>query len=405
MADTNAMAGILEAIGFEPVDVPKDVTNDRDFNLKVLPRCSVFIINTCSVRQKSEDKVYGLGKEIRELKEKKKSMPFIIVSGCVVGSAVGERKRVDFEELQSKTPWADLYLAPSQIHSLPALLAEHKIIYPSVLAKLGGLVPRPKRGNDPRPGFEEKLELGTDAQKANHAFVNISTGCDNFCSYCVVPYARGPEVSRSKQDIFADINRLMNKGITEITLCGQNVNSWGLGAVEKFNIRMGSDQKLPFADLLRRVAKLPQIKKVGFLSSNPFDFTQDLIDVLADPKISNYLHIAVQSGNNEILAKMNRRHTVEDFLKLVERIRTVRPDIELGTDLIVGFPTETREQFMDTVKMVEKVKFNVAFIAMYSQRKGTAAAKNFKDDVPLEEKKWRNANLIDVWKKTKQSKQ
>ena len=184
-------------------------------------------------------------------------------------------------------------------------------------------------------------------------------------------------------------------------LCGQNVNSWGLDMREKFEIRTGSVHKLPFAELLRKVHAIPEVQKIDFMSSNPFDFTTDMIDVLKLPKISNYLHIAIQSGNNDVLKKMNRRHTVEDFLSLIEKIKKVRPDIELGTDVIVGFPSETRDQFMDTVKLFQTVKFNVAFISMYSPRKGTPAEKFFKDDVDQAEKKWRHAHLTDVWKKSK----
>ncbi|MCA9308038.1 radical SAM protein, partial [candidate division WWE3 bacterium] len=149
------------------------------------------------------------------------------------------------------------------------------------------------------------------------------------------------------------------------------------------------------------VHALPEITKIAFLSSNPFDFTNDMIDVVKMPKISPYLHIAVQSGNNDVLKRMNRRHTVEDFISLADALREARPDLELGTDIIVGFPGETREQFMDTVKLFKRVKFNVAYISIYSPRKGTPAEKFFNDDVPREEKKWRHAELMRVWNETK----
>lgn len=395
-ADSNTMSGILEALDFEPLKISKDTKDtrgpnsdagdksrgDREALLKLLPQLDLFIVNTCSVRQKSEDKVYGLGKIIKELKDAGKKLPYIVMSGCMVGSVTGERKRTEFDELRKKTPWVDLYINPTQVWDLPNLLHKNNVLSDWAMQKynVGEVAP--------------KIEGKT------RGFVNISYGCDNFCTFCVVPYARGKENSRSKEEILREIRRLALRGVTEIMLCGQNVNSWGLSVGEKFRLRAGSDQKLPFADLLRAVTAIEEIKKINFISSNPFDFTQDLIDVLKDPKISNYLHMAVQSGNNEVLARMNRRHKIEDFLALVEKILLAKPGIELGTDIIVGFPGETREQFMDTVKLFEKITFNVVFISMYSTRKGTAAQKTFSDDVPLAEKKWRSAHLHEVWQKS-----
>jgi tRNA-2-methylthio-N6-dimethylallyladenosine synthase len=234
-----------------------------------------------------------------------------------------------------------------------------------------------------------------------HAFVNISNGCDNFCTFCVVPYARGREVSRSEEDILKEVQHLAGRGFKEITLCGQNVNSWGLGTKEKFEVRTGSDQRLPFANLLRKIHGLEEIEKISFISSNPFDFTADLIETVKLPKISRYLHIAVQSGNNDVLKRMNRRHTVEEFEDLVNRIKKARPDAEFGTDIIVGFPGETEGQFMDTVKLFERIKFHVAYISIYSPRKGTPAERFFPDDVPLKEKKRRHAHLTKVWRESK----
>lgn len=214
-------------------------------------------------------------------------------------------------------------------------------------------------------------------------------------------YARGAEVSRSKEEILREIKHYLLRGYNEFTLCAQNVNSWGLSMKEKFEIRSGSDQKLPFAELLREIHDLEGVLKIDFISSNPFDFTNDLIETLKLPKISNYLHMAVQSGNDEILKKMNRRHTVSDFINLIEKIRKAKPDIEIGTDIIVGFPGETEEQFLDTCNLLEKIKFNVAYISIYSPRKGTPSAKFYEDDVPLKTKKERHARLTKVWKDSK----
>ncbi|OGC75181.1 hypothetical protein A2547_02045, partial [candidate division WWE3 bacterium RIFOXYD2_FULL_43_10] len=342
-ADSGTMGGMLEVLGYEPLEVPEFKTEKENLQF-VMKDADLLIINSCSVRQKSEDKVYGIGKVVKEVKEATGHKPFIVLAGCIVGSVTGDRQRYEFATLKKKTPWADLYMSPAQIHELPLLL------------KREGLLSE---------WAENKVVEGAQ-DTATHAFINISQGCDNFCAFCVVPYARGREVSRNKEDILKDIARLVKKGVTEITLCAQNVNSWGLSVKEKFQIRTGSNQKLPFAALLREIHDIPEIRKLSFMSSNPFDFTNDLVDTLALPKIDNYIHIAVQSGNNDVLLRMNRRHTIEDFETLINQIKKVKRDIEIGTDLIVGFPGETREQFLDTVELVKKINFSVAFIAMYS---------------------------------------
>jgi tRNA-2-methylthio-N6-dimethylallyladenosine synthase len=385
VADSGTMAGILEALGFENTPVKDGYRNEKEELLDVLPKTDLFIVNTCSVRQKSEDKVYGLGRVLKEAAAANNGKkPFVMISGCLVGSVKGKRKRFGFSELKKKTSFADSYASPSEIFDLPNTLFQNGLLDEWALKKFN----------------KQKVKRSQDDRK--QAYVNISSGCDNFCTFCVVPYARGKEVSRSEKEIMAEVKHLARQGYKEVMLCGQNVNSWGLSMSEKFEIRTGSDQKLPFADLLRKVHAIDGLEKIEFISSNPFDFTQDLIDVLKMPKISSYLHIAVQSGNNDVLERMNRRHTIDDFHALVADIRKVRPDIELGTDIIVGFPGETREQFMDTVELFKKVKFKVAFISMYSPRKGTPAEVHYEDDVSLDEKKWRHSYLTKVWKENKE---
>lgn len=388
IADSNTLAGILEALGYEAYDLDlsietKELANEYDHLLNVLGKVDLFIVNTCSVRQKSEDKVYGLGKVIKNATDLGKTLPFFIMAGCMVGSVTGERQRYSFEDLQKKTPWVNLYINPSQIFDLPEKLKERGVLNDWAVQK-----------------FTSASAVNTSGF-SRCAFINISYGCDNFCTFCVVPYSRGKEISRSKNEILTEIKHYVARGVTDITLCGQNVNSWGLTMSEKFNIRTGSEFSLPFTSLLKEIHSISEVAKIDFISSNPFDFTQDLVNALKMPKISNYLHMAVQSGNNEILKAMNRRHTVEDFINLISKIRSIKPNIEIGTDIIVGFPGETRDQFMDTVSLVQKVKFNVAYISMYSPRKGTPAERFFKDDIPLEEKKWRHQYLTKVWKDTK----
>jgi len=363
IADSGTMRGILEDLGYHRY-VTDEAQKEDALLEEVLKNVDLLIINTCSVRQKSEDKVYGMGKMIKKVLAETGKKPMIVLAGCMVGSAVGERRRFELNELKKKMPWVDKYVSPTDI---------------SKLSSVGPVACHPPHAQE-------------------FSYVNISTGCDNFCTYCVVPYARGKEVSRNEKDILSDVQNLINRGCTKIMLCGQNVNSWGLGVKEKIALRSGESKKTPFVDLLTKVHTIDGVKELAFISSNPFDFTKELVDVLKLPKMSKYLHIAVQSGNNDVLKRMNRRHTVEEFIALIREIEKAVPDIELGTDIIVGFPGETRKQFMDTVELFKKVKFKVAFISMYSPRKGTAAERLFEDDVSLKEKKWRHAYLTKIWK-------
>ena len=387
--DSQAMAGTLEALGF--------------FHTKHFQEADVLIINTCSVRQKSEDKVYGWGMKVgtsksgKEVFYEKKGDQVVFVTGCMIGSAKGDRARVLLTDLEERLNWADYLLAPEEEYQIPSILVKEGLVDEWTVSALGLLENQRAKDsieNQNSGEINPLLENPTD-----WAYVNISTGCDNFCTFCVVPYARGAERSRSEGDILHEINHLVSRGFKNIMLVGQNVNSWGLDKVTKFKLRAGSEHKIPFADLLRKVHAIDAVEKINFISSNPFDFTQDLIDTLALPKITRFLHFAVQSGNNEILKKMNRRHTIEEFRELIQKIKNKVPEMEFGTDIIVGFPSETEEQFMDTVKLFEDLKFKSAYISMYSIREGTNAQKLFVDDVPLKEKKRRHKLLLDLWAK------
>lgn len=371
VADSGAMAGMLEALGFEKTES----LGDSD----------LFIVNTCSVRQKSEDKAYGIGREVKILKDTGKKIPFIIMAGCMVGSVTGERQRYEFQELKKKTPWVNDYINPHQIGTLPQILLDNNLVSDWAKSKI------------------QAEEVFPVSQTSQNAYINISTGCDNFCTFCVVPYARGREISRSREEILREIKHFILRGFKNFTLCAQNVNSWGLDMSEKFEIRSGSDKDLPFASLLREIHEFPEVEKIDFVSSNPFDFTSDLIQVFLLPKISNYLHIAVQSGSNSVLQRMNRRHTIQEFIDLIERLRTNKPDLQIGTDIIVGFPGETLEEFEETKKLFEKIKFDNAYISIYSPRKGTPAEKHYQDDISLVEKKRRHSELTKVWKESKKT--
>jgi tRNA-2-methylthio-N6-dimethylallyladenosine synthase len=288
------------------------------------------VIVTCSVRQSAENRVFGLINNLSKIK--KAGNPKIILTGCML--------RYPQQWLRKKLPAVDEF----------------------------------KRIEDFTAGLKIR-------ESKTHAWVPISNGCNNFCTYCVVPYARGREVSRPFEEIVCEVEELAKRGYKEITLLGQNVNSYG-----KDLKRAGT----PFAKLLTALHKISGIEKISFITSNPWDLDDEIIKAMKLPKIDRYLHLPVQSGDDEILKKMNRKYTAGEYLKLVGKIRKEIPDIKIGTDIIVGFPGETEKQFAHTVELAKKVGFEKAYIAMYSPRGQTAAFK-MEDNVSYKEKKrkWR----------------
>lgn len=298
------------------------VLEQRGQNLaRTIDEADVVVINTCSVRQSAEDRVLGL---IKNLTPKKK--PKIILTGCMLYH--GEKW------LKRKLPNVD------EFKTIEALIGKAQVA--------------PKR--------KDRV----------HAFVPIMKGCNQFCTYCVVPYARGREKSRPFEEIVCEVKNLAKKGYRQITLLGQNVNAY----------------QPSFAKLLRRLHQIKGIEKISFITSNPWDLTDEIIEAMKLPKIDRYLHLPVQSGDDEILRRMNRPYTAEQYIKLVGKIRQKIPEIKIGTDLIVGFPGETKKAFQNTVRLCQKVGFEKAYIAKYSPRPKTAAEK-IKDDVSYQEKKRR----------------
>ncbi len=322
-ADSERIAGDYEARGFKPAKNVKEADE--------------IVINTCSVRQSAEDRVTGLLLNLAKNKGKKK----IILTGCMIHH--GERKL--------------LRILPQVDEILP-------------ISEVGFNTPSVRR----------------DKQ---HAWVPISNGCNSFCSYCIVPYSRGREKSRPEADIVSEIRRLVDKGYTEITLLGQNVNSYGLDKVgiglRKSRPRRGIP---PFVKLLEKVCQFRELKKIRFMTSNPWDFSDALIDCLTrHPQIDRFVHLPVQSGSNRILKLMNRGYTWQDYLKLVKKLKNKVSGLTLGTDIIVGFPGETKADFQATVNLAKKVNWQVAFVAQYSPRPGTAAAKLADAVSPAEKKR------------------
>jgi len=331
-------------------------------------KADLVVINTCSVRESAENRVFGLvnnltkrktrsAKNAREKPETgNRKLGTIIITGCMVGSALGKRKRYTLKQLKKKLP--GIKLIP-----LEKLLKDFK--------------EKPKR------------------KKKKSALVPIMKGCNNFCTYCVVPYARGREISRSFEEIVCEVKKLVKNGYEEVMLLGQNVNSFGKYQISNIKnqkyiskIKNFKKNKAPFARLLRELDKIKGLKKIRFMTSNPWDLTDDIIEALKLSKVDRYLHLPVQSGDDKILKKMGRKYTAKQYLNLVKKIRKAVPDIKIGTDIIVGFPGEIKAQFENTAKLCKKVGFSVAYIAKYSPRPGTAAFK-LKDNVAMEEKKRR----------------
>jgi len=317
----------------------------------------MIIINSCSVRQAAEDSVYGLGKIILKMHSK----PTVVLMGCLTGAAKGPRRRYEISYLKDKAPFID-----------------HFLTYQEVLEELPKLV---------KGSWIPCLAGRQACQEPSSGLVSISQGCNNFCSYCIVPYSRGPEKSRSFEEIFQEVENIIKSGQTEIMLLGQNVNSWG------------KDLRSTFANLLKVLHEIPGLTKLSFLTSNPYDFGDDLIEALKLPKIDRYLHLPVQSGDSEVLRRMNRRYTREEFLELVKRIKIAVPEIRIGTDIIVGFPGETEEQFQNTLDLIRQVEFRQIFLAKYSPRKGTVSAETMVDDVPLAVKRRRHKEVLELSKK------
>lgn len=353
IADSERLAAFLESAGFKSLNnLPQS---------EAAKKADLIVINTCGVRQSAEDRVYGLVNTILNTNKKVK----IVVTGCL-------SKRPDVEKRLRGRILAILPI--NEMFQIPELLK--------------GLEFKPRFSLDEvrlKEG-EKYLDVNPKYSREFTAYVPIGNGCNNFCSYCVVPYARGREVYRPARTIVAEVKKLLKAGYKEITLLAQNVNSYRYGVYD-------------FPKLLAEVASLPGDFWVRFSSSHPKDLSAALIKVIATyPKICPHLHLAVQSGDDDILKAMNRKYTAAYYEKLIDRVRKARPEIVITTDVIVGFPGETKKQFNNTLKLFRRLKFGLAYIAQYSPRYGTASAK-MDDNVAAQEKKRREEAIDALLKK------
>jgi tRNA-2-methylthio-N6-dimethylallyladenosine synthase len=342
--DTEVMKGLFEAMGYVS-------TEDK-------LQADVILLNTCAIRENAEDKVFG---ELGHLKALKAEKPGLVLGVC--GCMSQEEAVVN--RIMQKHGFVDLIFGTHNIHRLPSLLKEayfSKEMVIEVWSKEGDIIENlPKK----REGIR--------------AWVNIMYGCDKFCTYCIVPFTRGKERSRRPQDVLAEVRELARQGFKEITLLGQNVNAYG---------KDFEDITYSFANLMEDIHKI-DVPRIRFTTSHPRDFDDRLIEVLGKRgNLVEHIHLPVQSGNTEVLKIMNRKYTREHYLNLVTKIKQAIPNVVLTTDIIVGFPGETEEQFEDTLSLVKEVEFDFAFSFIYSPREGTPAA-SMEDNVPLEVKKQR----------------
>ena len=393
-SDSERIATVLEDAGYSPV------LNINEANL--------IVINMCSVRQSAVDRVYGIIQKIQKLKTNLypkglrrnvgaygAGTPKAILSGCIL--------KKDLEKFKNHF---DYILSIKTLKLWPEFLKKEKYFY----------YPDPR---DPKFNEKSRIDyLKTKSKNLNNfsAFVPISTGCNNFCTYCVVPYTRGPEFSRQAENILNEVKTLIEQGCKEIWLLGENVNSYkseirNPKSETNSKLKIQNSKQTNFSNLLRMINNIPGNFWIRFTSSHLKDFSDELIETMAKcKKVTPYLNLPVQSGDDEILKKMNRPYTVKQYKNLVRKIRNAfkkyRKDLEknifLSTDIIVGFPEETKKQLKNTAKLFKEIKFDMAYISRYSPRLGTAAAKT-EDDVSSKEKAQREKVLTEILKETAQN--
>ncbi len=350
--DSEIMAGVVEECGYTRVDREEEA--------------DLIIYNTCLIRENAEMKVFGNLGQLKVLKRKNPKMR-IALCGCMA------QKEHIVAKLKKSYPHVDLVFGTHNIHELPALLLES---YRDNRRQIHVL----------EDGVKTYQNLPSKRLYNFKGFVNIMFGCNNFCSYCVVPYTRGREQSRSKDEILAEVRGLAESGYQEITLLGQNVNSYGNDL----------ESSVDFADLLEAIAVIEGIKRIRFMTSHPKDISRRLIDTMAKyPTICNQLHLPVQAGSNAILKKMNRKYTKESYIEMLNYAKASIPELTISTDLIVGFPGETEADFQETLAMVREAEYDFAFSYLYSPRAGTPAAID-PDQVPDDIKHHRFDRLMDT---------
>ncbi|MCU0666173.1 MAG: tRNA (N6-isopentenyl adenosine(37)-C2)-methylthiotransferase MiaB [Candidatus Omnitrophica bacterium] len=387
LRDSEVISGILQKAGYTITGLAEEA--------------NVVILNTCSVRQHAEEKVWSEIGRITKLKSKKekgkseKNKPIIGLVGCMAQNY----KEAVFE----RSPEVDFVVGPADIAKIPEIISQLSAVSCQPSAKGEKLKAKSffeskiwETDGENRP--EQIYHTGFFEDK-NHAFIVISEGCSNFCSYCVVPYTRKALRHRRKEDILQEINEAVALGITSVTLLGQNVNSYKSQISDSKSQIPNKDIEISFVDLLKTVNAVKGLKEFGFITSHPKDTSIELFKAMAEcGKLKKYLHLPVQSGSDRILKLMNRQYTRRFYLDLAAQYRKIVPNGALTTDIIVGFPGETEKDFQDTYDLIKEVEFNAGFIFKYSPRPHTQAA-NMPDDVPKAEKERRHGLILELQKK------
>ena len=354
--DSETLAGMLVEKGYVQVKDRKDA--------------NIVIFNTCSIRENADKRFFGTLGQLKKKKMEQRENFTVCVCGCMM------QQQHIIDTLKAKYPWVDVIFGTHNIHELPSLLDN---LYNEKQKQLSVW----------QEGGEIIEDLPSERLFNHKAFVNIMYGCNNFCTYCIVPYTRGRERSRKPEDILKEIRSLAADGVKEITLLGQNVNSYkgisekGLGTCD-------------FADLIHLIDEVDGIERIRFMTSHPKDLSDKLIQAFGEcKKLCHYFHLPVQAGSSRVLKQMNRRYTREQYLELVRKLRAADPDIAISTDIIVGFPGETEEEFEETLSLCEEVRYDSAFTFLYSVRKGTPAAE-YTNQIPEDIKHQRFNRLVDV---------
>lgn len=349
--ESEKISGILSGMGMSAVNEPENA--------------DVVVFNTCCIRDTAERRALGNIGKMKELKKKNKNL-LIVVTGCMT------QQNGFAENMKERYQYVDVILGTHNISDLENQIRIRLEKKKRVAAVLD------------TDGYIDDETTPVTRTSFPNAWVNINYGCNNFCTYCIVPYVRGRERSRDMKSIISECEKLINDGYKEISLLGQNVNSYGNDV---------PDENVNFANLLREVAKIDGKFRIRFMTSHPKDLTEDVVKAIRDnDKICNNIHLPIQAGSNSVLKNMNRRYTREHYLGLIDMIRRYLPDCGITTDIMVGFPYETEEDFLDTMDIVEKVRFSTAFTFIYSVRKGTKAAEM--PQIPYEIKQNRIKRLI-----------
>lgn len=369
VADSERMLALLEAQNYELTKAGPEAAD-------------LILLNTCHIREKARHKVLSRLGVLDELKQKNPDLK-IAVTGCVA--------QADGKKLLELAPQIDVLIGPGKIEELPDLLRESTRLGVQTMATGFDRHRVEKDGHEAQSNVEDVINIpSVSGKKEVTRFVNIIQGCNNFCTFCVVPFTRGREISRPIEDIQREVQYLVNQGAREITLLGQNVNSYGLDFLNTEEVPADGG---PFVELLKVIGEIEGLERLRFTTSNPHDFTRPLADLFASqPKLGRYMHLPVQAGNNRTLERMKRKVTVDQYLERIDWLQKAVPGIAISTDIIVGFPGETEEEFEDTMRLLERVRFSFVYAFKYSPRRGTAAAR-FTDQIPEAVKDSRLARL------------